>query len=308
MRFRSEKVAASVLTDAPHTMRRRIVFLGSPTAAVTVLEALHRAGHEIALVVTRPDVRRGRGSAHVPTAVKSWAIEHHLEVTDDLRRVAQFADGETLGVVVAYGRIIPPDLLEKMPMVNVHFSLLPRWRGAAPVERAILEGDSTTGVCIMDVAEGLDTGDVYTCAATDIDTSDTTATLTDRLAHMGAELLVEVLRTDLASAVPQSGDPTYARKIDKSEHLIDWTATADYVHRKVRALAAVTFVNGKRLRILECGVTDDAREIGVVDDGGHVGCASGSVTLVRVQPEGRSPMSFREWANGSHLAFPMTLG
>ncbi|MCE2855549.1 MAG: methionyl-tRNA formyltransferase [Ilumatobacteraceae bacterium] len=289
-------------------MHRRIVFLGSPNAAVVVLRALHVAGHDIALVVTRPDMRRGRGSTLVPTEVKSWALDQHLEVTDDLRRVADFADGNTLGVVVAYGRIIPVELLLKMPMVNVHFSLLPRWRGAAPVERALLEGDGTTGVCIMNVAEGLDTGDVHASATTDIASSDTTATLTERLAHMGADLLLDVLRTDLGAAVAQSGDVTYAHKVDKSERVIDWSSTAEHVHRRVRALPAVTTVNGKRLRIIECAVTAYEGAPGVLDDRGQVGCAVGSVELLRVQPEGRSSMTFREWANGSHLAFPVTLG
>lgn len=300
-------------------MRRRIVFLGSPAAAVVVLKALHADGHDIALVVTRPDARRGRGSSTVPTDVKMWALLHDLKVTDDLTRVSEFADGNTLGVVVAYGRIIPADLLEKMHMVNVHFSLLPRWRGAAPVERALLAGDSLTGVCIMDVEKGLDTGAVHAVVETTITDSDTTASVTGRLAHMGAELLLEVLQGDLANAVEQTGEATYAHKIEKSEHVVDWSSSCVNVARQVRALPALTFLNGKRLRILECGLADDqvrhnqegqaiTEQPGTLDATGRATCASGSVILQRVQPEGRSPMSFREWVNGSSLSFPVVLG
>lgn len=318
--FRSEKVAESVSTDARLTrMRRRIVFLGSPAAAAVVLEVLHADGHDIALVVTRPDARRGRGSATIPTAVKKWALDHDLDVTDDLTRVSEFADGNTLGVVVAYGRIIPADLLAKMHMVNVHFSLLPRWRGAAPVERAILAGDTRTGVCIMDVEKGLDTGAVHATAETTIMDTDTTASLTEQLAHMGAELLLEVLRGDVVNAVEQDGEATYAHKVEKSEHVIDWVSSCVHVARQVRALPALTFLSGKRLRVLECEVADeqladnrDGQEVteqpGTLDATGRVTCASGSVILRRVQPEGRSSMSFREWVNGSSVSFPVVLG
>lgn len=295
-------------------MRRRIVFLGSPTAAAVVLEALHAAGHDIALVVTRPDARRGRGSSTIPTEVKKWSLDHDVEVTDDLSRVGDFADGDTIGVVVAYGRIIPEALLAEMHMVNVHFSLLPRWRGAAPVERAILAGDGRTGVCIMDVEKGLDTGAVHATAETQIMDTDTTASLTERLAHMGAVLLLEALQGDLSHPVAQTGEATYAHKVEKSEYVIDWNTSSMFIGRQVRALPALTFLNGKRLRVLECAVTagEDGQVLseqpGSLDASGRVTCASGSVTLHRVQPEGRSPMSFREWVNGSSVSFPVVLG
>ncbi|MEY4165445.1 MAG: hypothetical protein RL419_1287 [Actinomycetota bacterium] len=295
-------------------MRRRIVFLGSPAAAAMVLEALYAAGHEIALVVTRPDARRGRGSSTVPTEVKKWALDHDLEVTDDLGRVGELADGDTLGVVVAFGRIIPEDLLVKMHMVNVHFSLLPRWRGAAPVERAILAGDDRTGVCIMDVEKGLDTGAVHATAEAAIMDTDTTVSLTERLARMGAQLLLEALQGDLADPVAQTGEVTYAHKVEKSEYLIDWKASSVVIGRQVRALPALTLLNGKRLRVVECDVADDhdgqvsTEQPGRLDATGRVMCGTGSVTLHRVQPEGRSAMAFREWVNGSSVSFPVILG
>jgi methionyl-tRNA formyltransferase len=252
--------------------------------------------------------------------VKKWALEHNLEVTDDLGRVDEFADGDTLGVVVAFGRIIPEELLAKMRMVNVHFSLLPRWRGAAPVERAILAGDERTGVCIMDVEKGLDTGAVHATDETVITDTDTTSLLTERLARMGAEVLLRVLQGDLADAVPQNGEATYAHKIEKSEYVIDWRASSVVIGRQVRALPALSVLNGKRLRVLECEVAEDhlvteehvarvtTEQPGHLDATGRVVCGTGSVILHRVQPEGRSAMSFRDWVNGSSLSFPVVLG
>ena len=145
----------------------RLVYLGNPEVAVAPLTALHEAGHEVALVVTSPDRRRGRRSAPTPTPVGARAMELGIPVAHDLAAVAD--SGADLGVVVAYGRIIPVDVLARVPMVNLHFSLLPRWRGAAPVERALLAGDPTTGVCLMAVAEGLDVGGclLYTSDAAD---------------------------------------------------------------------------------------------------------------------------------------------
>ncbi len=149
----------------------RLVFLGTPEAAVQPLRTLVRAGHDVALVVTRPDKRRGRGAALVPSPVKAAATELGLPVTDSLDDAVGV--GAELGVVVAYGRIIPVAVLDRLPMVNLHFSLLPRWRGAAPVERAILEGDAETGVCLMAVEAGLDTGAIYAEVATAIDEDET---------------------------------------------------------------------------------------------------------------------------------------
>jgi methionyl-tRNA formyltransferase len=139
----------------------RLVFLGTPEAAVPPLRALHDAGHEVALVVSAADKRRGRGSALTPSPVKAAALELGLPVTDRVDDVLSLTPAPDLGVVVAYGRIIKPHILQAVRMINLHFSLLPRWRGAAPVERAILAGDRTTGVCVMDVEEGLDTGGVH---------------------------------------------------------------------------------------------------------------------------------------------------
>ncbi|MSZ87756.1 MAG: hypothetical protein F2585_00275, partial [Actinobacteria bacterium] len=166
-----------LVTENPHGPTRpplhpkRLAFMGTPDVAVPVLRALVSAGFEIALVVTRPDRRRGRGGELSPSPVKAAATELGLPVTDDLEAVLDA--GVDLAVVVAYGRIIPMRILEQVPMVNLHFSLLPRWRGAAPVERALLAGDAVTGVCLMEVAEGLDTGAIYSRCETNIEDSDT---------------------------------------------------------------------------------------------------------------------------------------
>ena len=195
---------------------RRLVYLGTPEVAVPPLEALHRAGFDIALVVTRPDKRRGRGGALAPSPVKAAAEALGLPVSHDPADAATV--GADLGVVVAYGRIIRTELLEVLPMVNLHFSLLPRWRGAAPVERAILAGDAETGVCLMVVAPELDTGDVYAVERVAIEPTDTLDGLRNRLVAIGTRLLVDGLTAGLEPPRPQEGEPVYADKIEPDEH------------------------------------------------------------------------------------------
>src|SRR5580698_1153994 len=165
----------------------RLVFLGTPDAAVAPLRTLVDAGHEVALVVSRADKRRGRGGGPQPSPVKEVALERGLPVTASLDHAA--GAGAELGVVVAFGRIIPVAILDRLPMVNLHFSMLPRWRGAAPVERAILEGDSETGVCLMAVEAGLDTGPIYAEDTTEIRDDETADELRARLVGLGCRLL-----------------------------------------------------------------------------------------------------------------------
>ena len=195
----------------------KLVYLGTPDMAVPPLRALVEAGHEVVLVVTRADKRRGRGGATTPSPVKAAALELGLTVThqaDDVIRAAE--QGAELGVVVAFGQIIKPHVLAALPMVNVHFSLLPRWRGAAPVERAILAGDDLTGVCVMRVEEGLDTGGVYAVRRVPISDTVTAEELRAELVTAGTELLVETLAAPVAewigAAHPQDGEVTYAHK------------------------------------------------------------------------------------------------
>lgn len=280
---------------APPSDIQRVVYLGTPDVSAVTLRALAAAGFEIPLVVTRPDRRRGRGSTLSPSPVKQAAIELGLAVTDQLADVAD-VDAD-IGVVVAYGRIIPASLLQRLAMVNIHFSLLPRWRGAAPVERSLLAGDERTGVCLMEVAEGLDEGGVYARAEVDIDENETATELRDRLAIVGSELLVNTLRTGLPEPTPQVGEVTYAAKLDKAEARLDFSRTAIELHRTVRVGGAWAEFRGKRLGIEETRVHDGAGIPGALD---HLLVATprGRLELVTVKPEGKRSMAAGDWYNG----------
>ena len=277
----------------------RLAFLGTPETAAPPLRALVAAGHEVVLVVTRPDRRRGRGRATSPSPVKAAALELGLAVTDDIEQLLGI-DAE-LGVVVAYGRIIKPHVLAHLPMVNVHFSLLPRWRGAAPVERALLAGDDVTGVCIMAVEEGLDTGGVLARRAVPIEPTATAAALRRELTAIGAELLVDVLSRPLGTPEPQVGEVTYAAKIDPAELELDWTQPAAHLDRVVRVGGAWTTFRGRRLKVL--AATPVATDVGpgaLDGEATTVGAATGGLRIETVQPEGKAPMSWAAFANGAH--------
>lgn len=280
----------------------RLAYLGTPNVAVSTLRALHEAGHEIAVVVTGTDVRRGRGSATSPSPVKAAALDLGLGVTHNLSDVA--ASGVELAVVVAYGRIIPAALLAEVPMINLHFSLLPRWRGAAPVERAILAGDECTGVCVMDVAERLDEGDVYDRVAVPIGADVTAEELRADLAALGSRIVVDRLANGLGTPAPQTGEATYAHKITSADRRLDWTRPAVDVNRVVRIGDAHTTFRGDRFKVHRAEVVPVDGRPGVVgiDTAGvaTVGCGDGSLRLLEVQPAGSLPMTWEAWANGAH--------
>ena len=263
------------------TSVRPLVFLGTPEVATVPLRALVAAGHDVRLVVTGPDRRRGRGSATSPSPVAVCARELGLAVSHDVDDVLDTGAG--LGVVVAFGQIIRPHVLERMPMVNLHFSLLPRWRGAAPVERAILAGDRTTGVCVMDVVEGLDEGGVRASAELEVGTA-TASELRSRLAELGTDLLLAELTVGLHPATPQEGEVTYARKITPDDLRIDWSAPAEVSQRVVRVGGAWTTWRGERMRILAAEVVD------------------GCLVPTTVQPAGRGPMGLDDWRRGARPA------
>ena len=248
------------------------------------------AGHDVALVVTQPDRRRGRGGALLPTPVKAAAELAGLPVS---HRVDDGLDaGAELGVVVAFGRLIKPHVLAVLPMVNVHFSLLPRWRGAAPVERAILAGDAETGVCLMGLEEGLDTGPVFRCQSTPIGEDETADELRDRLVAMGVPMLVDGLRDGLGEGRPQEGEPTYAAKLENDELCLDWSQPAEVLERQVRLGRAWTTANGRRLKVLR------ACAHRVTGEGLALPTGTTPLELLQVQPEGRGPMPARAWARG----------
>lgn len=266
------------------------MFLGTPALAVPPLRALVAAGVEVPLVVSQPDRRRGRGTAVTPSPVKEAALELGLPVSHDVDDVIEM--GADLGVVVAFGRLIRPHVLAALPMVNLHFSLLPRWRGAAPVERAILAGDDRTGVDLMVVEEGLDTGGIVRRAEVAIGPDETLDELRARLVEVGSGLLVEELGRGLGQPHPQEGEPTYAAKIDPAELRIDWTRPALDVHRRVRLGGAWTTHAGRRLKVWRTHVPP-------AGEGPVVGAGDGPVELVEVQPEGKARMPAAAWANGA---------
>jgi methionyl-tRNA formyltransferase len=280
----------------------RLAFLGTPEMAVPPLRALAEAGHDIALCVTRPDRRRGRGSLTTPSPVKAAATELGIPVSHDMDDVA--GAGVELAVVVAFGRIIPARLLAAVPMVNLHFSLLPRWRGAAPVERAILAGDRETGVCLMKVEEGLDTGPVYATRRVPIDESITLDALRVELVEVASALVVDALAGGVASLpdpAPQVGEVTLADKITREDLHLDWPDAARQLARVVRLQRAWTTFRGKRLNVLEAVVSDDVEsDAGIPGElhGDEVVTGRGALRLLRVQPESRSPMSAEEWLRG----------
>jgi methionyl-tRNA formyltransferase len=275
---------------------RRLVYLGTPQAAVPPLRALVAAGFEVALVVTRTDKRRGRGSQLMASPVKIAATELGISVSHAVDDVLDV--GADLGVVVAFGQLIKPHVLDVLPMVNLHFSLLPRWRGAAPVERALMAGDEETGVSLMQLEAGLDTGPVYRRAVVAINPSVTADDLRRELVDVGSRLLVDELHAGLDVPEPQVGEPTYAAKIRSEELEIDWTWPAVEVDRLVRVGGAWTTLTGKRLKIVVAQVVDDASQPSDELAGDRVG----GLRLLRVQPEGKPPMQFDEFARGARLA------
>jgi methionyl-tRNA formyltransferase len=276
---------------------------------VPPLRAIVEAGHDVRLVVTQPDKRRGRGASLLPSPVKAEAQALGLEVTE---RVDDVMDaGAELGVVVAFGQLIKPHVLAAVPMINVHFSLLPRWRGAAPVERAILAGDTETGVCLMTLEQGLDTGPVHAREVVPIGPDESADELRAQLVEIGTGLLLVQLADGLGPPVPQQGDVTYAAKIDPDELHLDWTQSAVQLHRVVRLGRAWTTFRGKRLRVREARVlagsgSTDGRP-GLLD-GLTVGTGDGSLELMKVQPEGREPMPAFAWRNGARPAPGERLG
>jgi methionyl-tRNA formyltransferase len=291
-----------VTLPAPPRHPRRLVYLGTPAMAVPPLEALCADGFDVALVVTRPDTRRGRGSGLDPSPVKVAAEALGIPVAhrvDDLLALDPLPD---LGVVVAYGALVRRHVLEVVPMVNLHFSLLPRWRGAAPVERALLAGDTETGVDLMQLEEGLDTGPVYGEVRLPITPTTTAAALRSALVAAGTDLLVSRLRGGLADPRPQQGEATYAAKIHPDELRLELSGPVALADRLVRLGGAHTTFRGQRLKVHAADVLpapdDRALDPGLLV-GDTVDLGDGRLRLVSVQPEGKKPMPVAAWRNGA---------
>ena len=290
----------------------RIVYFGTPADAVPPLRALAGAGYDIAFVVTQPDRRRSRGAGTDPSPVKRAALELGLrvltpgrsrEVVDDVR-----VSGAEVGVVVAFGQLLPVALLEAIPagFVNMHFSLLPRWRGAAPVERAILAGDLETGVDLMRIEAGLDTGPVFASARVPIGPDETAGELHARLVDAGTQLLLEQLPSVAhASPTPQSGDATYADKLSVEEFRLDPHLAAAELARVVRAgnprPGAWFASRGRRVKVWRAHEAEPKPgAIGTIGRDGALITAQGTLVLDEVQPEGKRAMVATAWLAGVH--------
>ena len=288
------------MTPWPATVRR-LVYFGTPELAVAPLRAVCDAGFEVTLAVTGPDRRRRRRAAAEPSAVSRAAAGLGIPVThrpEDAVGAAGDADG---AVVVAYGRLIGADVLDVLPAVNVHFSLLPRWRGAAPMERAILAGDTTTGVSLMALERTLDTGPLYSQSATPIGADETLPELRDRLVALSCPLLVDLLWNGPSAPVPQEGEVTWADKITDEDLRIDWDRPATESQRQVRLGRAWTTLDGERFRVLEATVVPGHTGPPGVLEGLVVGTGSGGLLLDVVQAADRRALPAGEWHKGARL-------
>lgn len=303
----------------------RVLLFGTPDFAVPSLEALIGA-HEVVAVVTRPDKPRGRGHKVTASPVKMVAEAHGIRVLQPTTLAAPEWLSEVAGfhadiaVVAAYGRLLPQALLDipRLGFINVHASLLPRWRGAAPIHRAVMAGDAITGVTIMRVVLALDAGPMLAAASTAIGPTDTSESLDRRLADMGATLLVETmarLESGSVSEVPQDeSQATHAPRLERHESHIDWNRPAVVVDRQIRGLQpwplAAARIAGRRVAFLQSAVTDAPPLLapGTVVEAGATGlviaCAPGAVRITEVLPEGRRAMTAAAFLNGT----PVTAG
>ncbi|WP_170392227.1 methionyl-tRNA formyltransferase [Ruegeria arenilitoris] len=301
----------------------RVIFMGTPEFSVPVLDALVQAGHEIAAVYCQPPRPAGRGKKDRPTPVHARAealglpVRHPTSLKSPEEQAAFAALKADVVVVVAYGLILPQAILDapKHGCLNIHASLLPRWRGAAPIHRAIMAGDAETGVCIMQMEAGLDTGPVLLRQATPIGPEETTAQLHDRLSAMGADLIVQALdRLPELTPEPQPEvGVTYAAKIDKAEARVDWSRPAVEVDRQIRGLSpfpgAWTQIEGERVKLLASRLSDGQGVPGeVLDDALRVACGTGAVELLRLQRAGKAAQDRETFLRGWPIPAGTRLG
>ncbi|MRU16301.1 methionyl-tRNA formyltransferase [Roseovarius sp. A21] len=294
----------------------RVIFMGTPDFSVPVLDALVEAGHEVAAVYCQPPRPAGRGKKDRPTPVHARALELGLEVRhpESLRGEAEqsafAALNADVAVVVAYGLILPQAVLDAPPLgcLNIHASLLPRWRGAAPIHRAVMARDAETGICIMQMEAGLDTGPVLLRRATPIGATETTGELHDRLSAMGAEAITEALANlDSLTPEPQPDEGvTYAEKIDKSEARVDWSRPAPEVDAHIRGLSpfpgAWSEVEGQRIKLLASQLANGQGHPGeILDEILTVSCGEGAIRLLRLQRAGKGAQDAETFLRGMAL-------
>ena len=313
----------------------KLIFAGTPEFAAVALRALHAAGHDIALVLTQPDRPAGRGLQLQTSAVKQFALQHALPVAQpvSLRRDGKYADvaqrahalldatEHDVMIVAAYGLILPPSVLTipRLGCINIHASLLPRWRGAAPIHRAIEAGDSQSGITIMQMDEGLDTGPMLLSEALTIAADDTTASLHDRLADLGGRLIVEALQRLDGGALPAIAQAeagiTYAAKIRKDEALLNFSEPAALLARRIRAFnpapGTVAMINGTAIKIwraevVHCASAASAGQILAADAGAGlvIACGTDALRLTELQKPGGKRLKAGEFLQG----FPICAG
>ncbi|MCP4749368.1 MAG: methionyl-tRNA formyltransferase [Proteobacteria bacterium] len=308
-----------------------IVFMGTPEFAVPPMEYLLNAGHRISLLVCQPDKRKGRGHKYLFPPTKQFALDHDIEVfqptsvrtPETLEKLA--ATHPDFFIVVAYGRILPKSVLElpRKGCINVHASLLPNWRGAAPIQFALLNGDERTGVCTMLMDEGMDTGDILLSRETEIPPDECVDGLSERLSLTGAELIVETVE-NFDSLVPRKQDhekATYTRLLEKEDRHIRWHKEALEIHRQFRALTPTpgvfTRFRGKRLIVKSMRLAEESEPmesekpgtvVSVEKNGLTVSCGKGAVSILSCQPENKKSLSARDFVNGYRIQVGEVLG
>ena len=307
------------------TQDMKTVFMGTPDFAVPPLKALVEAGYEVAAVVTQPDKPKGRGKTLMPTPVKEEALMHEIPVYQPKRVRNNEEFLETLKeinpdiiIVAAFGQIIPKEILElpKFGCINIHASLLPKYRGAAPIQQAVIDGEKESGVTIMQMGEGLDTGDMISQIVIPLDKEETGGSLFGKLAQAGAELLIKTLPsieqgTAVAEKQPEESPTPYAAMITKQMGLLDFTKSAETLERLVRGMnpwpSAYTFVNGKTLKVWKSSASQEPSDaqpgtVILTDKAGiHVACKEGVLLLTEVQLEGKKRMDAETFLRGYHM-------
>jgi methionyl-tRNA formyltransferase len=294
-----------------------IVFMGTPVFAVAALNALHAAGHNIVCVYCQPPRPAGRGHKLQPSPVQARAeelglmVRHPVSLKKDAAAREEFKNLKAdVAIVAAYGLILPQDVLDapKYGCINIHGSLLPRWRGAAPIQRAILAGDTETGICIMQMEAGLDTGPVLMKDSIAITPQTTSASLHDDLAAMAASLIVQTLGNidALRPEIQPEEGVTYAHMLTKDEGRIDWTKPAAEIERQLRALSpwpgVWCMVKGERMKVLSATVVDGKGTPGeVLHRDLIIACGAGALRLDKIQPQDRKPMDGASFMNGTHM-------
>ncbi len=311
----------------------RVIYMGTPDFSVPALQDIIDAGHEVVMVVTQPDKPKGRGGKVQYTPVKEKALEHGIEVFQPVKirdeenvRVLKNAAPDII-VVAAFGQILSKEILElpKYGCVNIHASLLPRWRGAAPIQSAVIENDDCSGITIMQMDEGLDTGDILISEEIKLDTKETGGSLHDRLSILGGKLIVKCLalmEDDKISPVPQGEDFTYAKKLDKKMGLIDFGESAKTIECLVRGLdpwpSAYTFYNGKMLKIWKARVENETEKciendapgtiVNITENDIYISTGNAYLVIEELQPEGKKRMKAADYLRGSRMTCGEVLG